>query len=359
MAVYNNSNVSTVENFLEGVKGVDIVPGYASFDEMAFFVIEAAESDYNDMMMQVGIQELACLESSGTEVVYEAGSGRVKELCDKAADMFKSMWEKLKGMFNKALDTINQKTMEFRRKVMDKLDSKMLQSRVKGLKADKKFGSSFDYIGDGSPKDLSAYAKNTIGKITGADEKVQKLYTSASEKAKDENTTELNNLSDELNKVVKEVISDVAPGAQQISSIVKTMKDDIRGKRRDVNGSWVSSNFNSLYKEAKDFPETKRQIKGAYKEAETAFNKSIKACKDASSARFFEANAFTKAIKAYKDLKHICVACSQATVSCLNERQAFYRTVILRVAGSKAVKESAVSEGAASTSDNISSLFNW
>ena len=64
--VYGN----TVENYLEGCTVQHVIPGYASLDEMAFHVLESVESDYNTMMMSVGVLELAHLEESGSEVVY-------------------------------------------------------------------------------------------------------------------------------------------------------------------------------------------------------------------------------------------------------------------------------------------------
>ncbi len=360
--VYNNNmgtgvGAGVVENFLDGIKGVDVTPGYAAFDEMAFFVVEAAEMDYNDLMMNIGVQELACLESNHCEVVYEAGGGKVKELVGKAVDMFKSMWERLKGMFDRALKTINDKSMEFRRKVMDKMDKSLLQKRVNGIKKDRNFGTTYEFVRD--KKDLSAFANETIQKLDAGETKITGLWTDAVSDAKAQDAASISGLDSKINAAVKETVGQVANGAEQIGSVVKIMKDNIRGSKCDVNGSWVSSNWGDIYKEATEFPKTKREIKAAYKKAESSFNDTIKNLKKGEDSKYFEAGAFTKALKGFKDLKHICVACSQATVSCLNERQAFYRTVIMRVIGSKPVREASVVGESATTMDKIDSLFNW
>lgn len=344
--VYGN-----VENYLEGCTVQHVIPGYASLDEMAFHVLESVESDYNAMMMSVGVMELAHLEENGSEMVYEAEGGKVKQIVDKAVEMFKSMWSKVQGLIQTALEAFEKKAQEFREKVMKKLDSKVLDARVKGLKADRNFGTTYEY------KNINEYSSSVIAKIQGSDKKVEDLYTSAASASKNSNNELLNGLGDKLDAEVKSVIQSLCPNAQNASSIVKMMKDDIRGSRKDVNGDWVKSNYKTIIDEVRDYPVTKKTLKSNYKALQKTYNEAIKKCKKANTDKFFEANAYTKAIKAYKDLRQVTIYCQQAVISCLNERQGFYRSVIFKLIGSKPVKEAAVSESA--TMDKVDSLFNW
>lgn len=357
MVYGQNISATTEENFLEGVNGVDVIPGYAAFDEMVFHVAEASEADFNAMMMQIGVQELAFLEENKTEMIYE--EGKVKGMVDKVIKFFQDMWEKLKGMFNKALDTINTKTMEWRRKMFDKLggDAKsFMQKRVSNLKADAKFGSSYKDLLESA--DLSKKPNEIITKINSKDADIENAYTDAAVAEKNGNSADTNALDDKLKGYVNEVIHSVASAdVSNISTIVKHMKDKLHGQRFDVDGAWVKSHWDHIWTEATEFPQTKRDIKSTYKAAEKSYNNAIKACKKADNSKIFSASAYSKAVKAYKDLRQICSACCQAQVSCLNERQSFFRSIVMKVAVSKPVKEAAVSES--TTVDGIDSLFAW
>ena len=67
--------------------------------------------------------------------------------------------------------------------------------------------------------------------------------------------------------------------------------------------------------------------------------------------------------KHMKTLKQLMIACQQSVISCINEREAFYRSVIIKVIGTKPVKESSVWDddyfSESSTSDTISAMFEW
>lgn len=353
--VYNTSGVGTAtENFLEGSQAVNVIPGYAAMDEMAFHVIESCEADFNAMMMECGVLELAYVEENHCEMIYEDGNGnKIKQLVDKAVNMFKEMWSKVQGLIQRALETFEKKAQEFREKVMKKIDTKFLKKRVDNLKADKIFGMSYNY------KDIENYCGTVIGKINKADTVVDQAYALAASKAKNGETGYIDALDSALKKAVDDCIHNVTNNkSTNTAGIVKVLKDIIRGGGQTVqrNGAWVKENYDEIIKEVTDYPVTKRTLKKNYKDLQKGFNDAIKECKKANDGKMFEANAFTKAIKAYKDLRQIAVYAQQATISCLNEKQGFYRSVMFKLIGTKPVKES-VSE--ASTMDGISSLFDW
>ena len=343
--------VYTTENYLEGCTPKNVIPAYASLDEMAFHVLESVERDYNAIMMSVGVSELAHLEATGAEIVYEAGNGKVKELVDKATKLFKDMWEKVQGLIKKATDAFEAKATEFRKKIMTKVDSKVLADRVKNLKADKSFGNTYDY------KNINEYSAEVIDKIKAVDSKVDKLYSEAVEGAKNGNVEKTNALDDALKAEVNGVIKALCPSADSAKNIIKFMKDDIRGGRKEVNGTWVKDNYKTIIEEVTNLPTTKKTLKKDYNELKKSYNDAIKACRKANDGKHFEANAYTKTIRAYKDLRQVTIYSQQAIIGCLNERYNFYRSVMFKLIGTKPVKESTVTESA--TVDRVSSLFEW
>ena len=353
MAVYTNTGVGggNVEDFLEGSLALNVIPGYAGINEMVFHVMESTEQDYNSIMMECGVRELMHLEETGTEMIYE--EGKVKGLVDKAIGFFKQMWAKVQGLIQKALTFFETKAQEFRNKVMKKLDSKILKKRADNLKADKKFGMTYDY------KDIEKYSVTVCENISAAQAKVEKAYGSAVSKAKDGDNGEANNLETVLDGYVKACIKQMYNTATSTSGLSKLMKNEIRGKMLPVNGAWVKTNYDTIIKEVTDYPTVKRGLKSDYNELKKGFNEAIRDCKKANDGKMFEANAFTKAIKAYKELRQITVYAQQAVISCYNERQGFYRSVIFKLVGSKPAKEGEKKVSESATIDAIGSLFEW
>lgn len=348
MAVYSTGITDTVtENYLEGSTPTNVIPSYATLDEMAFHVIESSEADFNAMMMECGVIELAYVEENHQEMVYEAG--KVKGLIDKAVNMFKKMWSNVQGLIQKALAAFDKKAQEFREKVMKKIDKNFLQKRVDNVKANKDFGKTYKY------KNIENYATQVDALILNADHDVQTLVATAKSKAKNGEAV-TDGLSNDLDKVVNGLIEKLHGNAKTKSVLVKFMKDDIRTEPDQVDGTWVKANYKTIIDEVTNYPKTKKTLKQNYKSTQKLFNEAIKSCKKENDGKMFEANVFTKAIKAYKDLRQISIYAQQAVISCLNERQGFYRMVLIKLIGTKPVKES-VSE--ATTIDGISSLFEW
>lgn len=67
--------------------------------EGAYHIVAESEANYNAIMQAVGVAELAVFESTGTEMVYEAGD--VKGFFGKMKEFFLNIWEKIKGLFKK------------------------------------------------------------------------------------------------------------------------------------------------------------------------------------------------------------------------------------------------------------------
>lgn len=67
--------------------------------EGAYHIVAESEANYNAIMQAIGVAELAVFESTGTEMVYEAGD--VKGFFGKMKEFFLNLWEKIKGLFKK------------------------------------------------------------------------------------------------------------------------------------------------------------------------------------------------------------------------------------------------------------------
>lgn len=67
--------------------------------EGAYHIVAESEANYNAIMQAVGVAELAVFESTGMEMVYEAGD--VKGFFGKMKEFFLNLWEKIKGLFKK------------------------------------------------------------------------------------------------------------------------------------------------------------------------------------------------------------------------------------------------------------------
>ena len=67
--------------------------------EGAMAIVAESEANYNAIMRAVGIEELAVYESTGAEMVYEAGN--ISSFFGKVKEFFKKIIEKIKALFKK------------------------------------------------------------------------------------------------------------------------------------------------------------------------------------------------------------------------------------------------------------------
>lgn len=67
--------------------------------EGAMAIVAESEANYNAIMRAVGIEELAVYESTGAEMVYEAGN--ISSFFGKVKEFFKKILEKIKALFKK------------------------------------------------------------------------------------------------------------------------------------------------------------------------------------------------------------------------------------------------------------------
>ena len=85
-----------------------VVPSYASIDEAYFYLQEATEENWNNFTRDLGLYELGVLESTGSEVVYEAGSEAAAKKAAGLGSVIKKALESFKGWIENVLQTIQK-----------------------------------------------------------------------------------------------------------------------------------------------------------------------------------------------------------------------------------------------------------
>lgn len=365
MAVYGSNTSSQYIDFLEGVEMSNSISDYTPINEMMYVVIEQSEEDFNKIMMECGVRELAYVEENHTEMVYEAGN--IKKLTDSVKKWFEDLWAKIKKMINTALDNIAKKSAEFRSKILKNLNKDFLKKRLENVEVTRNFGTTYKY------QDIVKNNTKFIESLDNAESELVEIENEINKNVKNGDTNFgdfENKCKNIISKSVESVIhSYTSTDVKNIrstdfssSNVKKLLLEYLRGQIINVNGAWVKSNFDEILKEVGEFPKTKRELKSAYTKTKDSINKSIKSIKSHDNSKMFEASVFTKIVKYVKQLKQLLVVCQQSVISCINEREAFYRSVIIKVIGTKPVKESAWDNdyfSESSTNDTISSLFNW
>ena len=99
------------------------IPSYSTTNEASYLVLSAIEEDYNEMMRGFALQELAVLEATNREFIYEAKEADKAK--GKVNGFVKGAWAKDKGQYEHFLK--QQKDN------IDKLNSKVKVSKVKSL----------------------------------------------------------------------------------------------------------------------------------------------------------------------------------------------------------------------------------
>ena len=73
--------------------------------EAASYLVAESENNFNNIIKAMAMDELYVYESTGVEMVYEAG--KFASFFTKVKEFFKKLWEKIKGIFQKFFASIN------------------------------------------------------------------------------------------------------------------------------------------------------------------------------------------------------------------------------------------------------------
>lgn len=226
----------TKEIFEAGV--VNVVPSYASLNESYFYLQEATENDWNRMMQDIGVLELGILESTGSDVVYEAGENSevAEEKSNKLVEFVKSAWERIKGAFDTLLQRISAAVKQARDKFNEKFGNKLYQNisnRLSGETDGKEtsYGEIYDYGTWGSKKGELAHdmtvnaeffsrkAEDLIGSMRG-----EKINITRAWLLEGENLQSLINCATDIKFSKKSIVSSYTSSKKYCDGLLKDAK---------------------------------------------------------------------------------------------------------------------------------------
>ena len=333
---------------MEKLASINVIPAYASVEEGALFVAESVEVSFNEMMKEIGISELRAVEEG---VMLEAEEEKVK-FSAKAKEWLQSIWQKIKGLWAKALAAIQSAMGSLVKKV---------KSIGKGKENLKKFAQLIkDTDKDGKEK---VYLKGH--KWSGFDDAVSErgkcwdvvnTFAASTGKVKNKNAADsfLNNAKNDLNRngslganFIKEDLDDAKDKVKNIldistvdtASIQSAIVKIIKGEEIDITKNYIVKNFEDIWKYAADYSFTSGRVKGILNATKKQFDDDIKWMQ--KNAEEYPEEILKGVINMVKEAKQILVAVNGGILSALKQRSSESSRIIFKLATAARAKEDA------------------
>lgn len=349
-----------------------------SFSEAALYVCEGIESSYNEMFEQIGIHELAVYESTGNLISYtEADEGKEentgtalavpgsenKKFYEKVIEWFKSIWGRIKGFFEGAINKFKTVIEENKKKIVNKFNSadiSKLPDKVYGKVSD--YSKFNNFMNNGSPM-FGEEAVSLLGEIS---RKINGCKTS------NDAQEVYNEYKDSLpNKLIGS--SDVeGSGANAIKSFFKSLV----GAAQDVKKDFLSSKLNDMV-EYVFTDNVVKSLHGMYKSDRKIIDTALSEVKKRANEAKKDDSVVSYAQYEYslmKNITQLTVTADGCVIDILRKKLSEYRSVLFRVAlalgkGAKSTeekKQTATGESAglendlfASRVSMVESAFDW
>lgn len=325
---------------------------YTSVMEDTMYAYAESERAWMEMMQGVALQELAVLESTGSEMIYEAAD--IKGFFDKVINWFKGLWSKIAGIFSKFITQIGARLSDDK-KFVEKYRNTVLKGQV-NIPAD-----GFDFKG---------HLFENLNKVSyaGAIDAWSK-YTSMS----GENyMSALNQEMEERKAVTKEYIA--ARKTNRTANMDKVRAAALgNGSTSIEQGKFVKEatkylmgtsfetfknqfDYNDICNEIANAKETKNVAKKAYTDLKKTINDAIKnienikkACikkEDKSEGQDLRMSYANEIITDLKQVSTIYSTLNGVQLKCLNARYNQAKAIAYKLISyaKKSVKESAESD---------------
>lgn len=294
--------------------------------EAAMNVVLETEMNYNNIMSAIAIDELYVLESTGVEAVYEAtGDGRLSKFFGAIKKLILNIWEKIKGIFAKFLNTLKVKTTSDKDFV-------------------KKFGKQMDKINlDGFKYEGYKFVTDAI-KFDGLEPDKINEVKSMADISSEENINILKKYEETMKDESYEEILDGYRGKTIGESSIKSedYSEALFKYFRDggdkveltgLNGRTVLEKISNYSTEKnladRAFTKVKRTIDNLIKDINTAESKAKKEKQtDLTSARI---NAYSKTSKCYKDCLQILTTFNGAYLKALKDERGQNKSIALKM----------------------------
>lgn len=338
---------------------INVIPTYASVEESALYVIESMESNFNAMMESVGIEELQTFEESG-DILLEAE--HKNKVIDSIVTWLKETWEKVRGLFEKALKAIKDQIDKTVSKV-GKASKDKCKKMADRLKADKVYGKGFEWSGFADIIEGNGEIWNAVRGFEDAITGVKADYN-----YDPNNLMKIKDQLDTAKDKMEEKIISKSDGKKDIQSAVSRI---IKGKEIDINKDYIVKNFDELWNYGTDFGKTANTVKKSLNKTKKSFDDTEKYFRGLARQKDENAAIIKEVIKYVKASKSTLISLDGAILSCVKTRCYEATRIILRLvvavkqkeekeakAETKTTNESAVIEPT-SFQTELASLFNF
>ncbi len=253
-------------SYLDNVATANVIPAYASFNEAMYYVIESTEKDYTNMLMNIGLNELAVIESGNVLAIQEAEKNGFQRFIDNIVKFFQTMWGKVKGLFDKCLAGIKTKIDENKKRNLDK-KLKKYSDKIDKLPADKEFGKIFNYSGI-LKGEWNHFADNIEGYAKGCINVIGFINVDMAKK-------QIEGYNERFaQKFVGKSFSEI-----EVKEVKDKVVENLRGEEVAVTKKYLKDNVNDMCDFATNYNSTIKVIKSAYNKAKKSFDDTIKAIK--------------------------------------------------------------------------------
>ena len=322
-----------------------------SFTEAALYIAESVERDFNDMMFNIGVHELAVYESTGMQIVYEAEEK--KSLINKAVELFQKIWSSIKGFFEDALQKITDMIKESNKKIAGKIDLSKINFKDKDGN-EKTFGKVHCFDNDAASRGINR-AKDAKEFMTKVSDEIDKC-------ANDDGTADKDALAQTEKELRDKLIKTVSGfDAEDVKSACKKIKEEALGKKVVVDEKFINDNF-KLMKNIVIEKSVIDKIKDGYKSARTEIDTAIKKAKELKAGK---ESVYPTKIRILKDISTASNSVRGAYIDIYKKMYSDYRGVLVRLcietekAKIKSNKESFDASTVSGQLDLLESVLNF
>lgn len=366
MGIYSVKEAYEGTAYLENVEVEDIFED--SFDEAALRHTYEIDSNLNAIMKTIGISELAVLESTGEEIVYEAG--RAGGIIEKLKAAIKKIWEKIKSLFTKFFAKM-QSFGKDDKAFINKYRKEIMAGSTKDLEI-KGYEFTLNDV-DSASTIIANMKKVTIQMESGANLTVDNAFTlSSSSEVSEERAIKI-----EDNDLIEKIRGAALGGSSSLdaSEFAKELRSKLRGDEdspitlegNDINkGEMIQflMNASTGSKTIKDdFKTTKKTCENQIKELEKLSKSLSKIEKPVDSDKV---NSNSKKLTLVSKFNSIVTNCltileqvEAAKMTAFNDQRKQYKATCVKLIGRKAKNESYEYDDYSSyNEDGIPSLDN-
>lgn len=357
-------------DFLQDVKMNNVIPADATIKEGALYVIEHGEAEFNKIVKEIGLKELAYTESNGKVVTNEAS---VKSIVDGIIQWLKDKWASLKNLFDRALKFVTGKITEFKSKISAKRleHAKKAALNLKDKDKDgntKVYGKTYQFTNldkvvnmsngiwaaiRGFEKDINNIVDGL--KISDDVEEAARIAQDGREKLEDARDIMYRDIAKEIGVSADDVASD--------SGMISAIESWIKGEEVEVTKDYINKNIDDIFKSATDSNNSVKDIKKVYNSFKKDYNDSISYLNKQKVFHKLNSQVFSTYRSVLKSGKNTGTSLVGAILGALKAKISVDQKIIMKLtltsAKEQPTNESATPIESSSYQTELVSLFNF